>query len=133
MSPNAELVAAIFAEAARGNGRPYFDAFAEDAVWRTIGTTSWSGEFHGKTSILKDIFGPLRDKLDKRATIVSRIIDGGDVIVVQANGRNTTKDGRAYDNDYCFVMTFANGKVVRYEEYCDTELVTSVLGERVAS
>jgi len=61
------------------------------------------------------------------------LIDGGDVIVVQARGRNLTYDGRRYDNDYVFVIHFKDGKIVRYEEYCDTELIARVLPDRIAA
>jgi len=31
----------IFAEMAKGNGRPFVDAMAEDFCWTIIGTTKW--------------------------------------------------------------------------------------------
>jgi len=61
------------------------------------------------------------------------LIDGGDVIVLQAKGRNLTRDGKRYDNDYAFVIHFRDGKIARYEEYCDTELIARVLPERIAA
>lgn len=132
MSPNAKLITHVFDEVAKGNGQPFWEIVADNAVWRTIGTNSWGGSFTGKDSIVNDLFRPLGRKLASRATIPTRIIDGGDVIVVQARGKNTTHTGVAYDNDYCFVITMKDGKIVTYEEYCDTELVTQVLGDRLS-
>ena len=43
LSPNAQLVAAIFAEVAKGNGGPFWEACHDDVIWRTIGEGSWSG------------------------------------------------------------------------------------------
>jgi len=71
--------------------------------------------------------------LVERATIPTRLIDGGDVIVLQARGKNLTRDGQRYDNDYVFVIHFEDGKIVRYEEYCDTELIARVLPDRIAA
>jgi hypothetical protein len=34
-----------------------------------------------------------------------------------------TRDGQRYDNDYAFVIHFRDGKIARYEEYCDTDLI----------
>ena len=48
LSPNAQLVSAIFDEVGKGNGAPFWEACHDDVVWRTIGTGSWSGEFSGK-------------------------------------------------------------------------------------
>jgi hypothetical protein len=123
LSSNAQLVSVIFEEVARGNGAPFWEACHEDVVWRTIGAGSWSGEF----------FRPLNRVLVERATIPTRLIDGGDVIVLQARGRNLTRDGKRYDNDYAFVIHFRDGKIARYEEYCDTELIARVLPDRIAA
>lgn len=133
LSPNAQLVSAIFAEVAKGNGAPFWDACHEDVVWRTIGAGSWSGEFAGKQTIIEEIFRPLNRALVERATIATSVIDGGDVIVVQARGKNLTRDGQRYDNDYAFVIHFRNGRIARYEEYCDTDLIARVLPDRIAA
>jgi ketosteroid isomerase-like protein len=130
LSPNAQLVTRIFDEVAKGNGAPFWEAASDDMVWRAIGTGSWAGVYRGKQAIMDDLFRPLNRVLATRATIPTRIIDGGDFVVVQARGKNTTRDGQAYDNDYCFVIRFQDGKMVEYEEYMDTELAERVLGPR---
>jgi ketosteroid isomerase-like protein len=132
-SSNARLVSSIFEELSRGNGAAFWDACHDDVVWRTIGQGSWSGEFVGKQTIIEEIFRPLNRVLAERATIPTRIIDGGDVVVLQARGRNLTRDGKRYDNDYAFVIHFRQGKIARYEEYCDTELIARALPDRVAA
>jgi len=133
LSANAQLVSHIFDEVSKGNGAPFWEACHDDVVWRTIGEGSWSGEFSGKQTIIDEIFRPLNRVLVERSTIPTRLIDGDDVIVLQASGRNLTWDGQRYDNDYVFVMHFKDGKIARYEEYCDTELIARVLPDRVAA
>ena len=133
LSPNAQLVSHIFDEIAKGNGTPFWEACHDDVVWRTIGEGSWSGEFSGKQAIVDEIFRPLNRILVERATIPTRLIDGDDVIVVQARGRNLTRDGQRYDNDYVFVIHLEDSKIVRYEEYCDTELIARVLPDRITA
>lgn len=130
LSPNAQLVSDIFDQVAKGNGAPFWEACHDDVVWRTIGTGSWSGEFVGKQVVVDEIFRPLNRVLVERATIPTRVVDGGAVIVVQALGKNLTRDGQRYDNDYVFVIHFRDGKIARYEEYCDTDLIARVLPDR---
>ena len=132
LSPNAQLVSTIFDELAKGNGTPFWEACHADVVWRTIGEGSWSGEFAGKQTIIDEIFRPLNRVLVERATIPTRLIDGGEVVVLQAMGKNLTRDGQRYDNDYVFVIHFRDGKIARYEEYCDTDLIARVLPDRNA-
>ena len=133
LSPNAQLFSDIFEELTKGNGVPFWEACHDDVIWRTIGDSSWSGEFVGKQTIINEVFRPLNRALVERATVPTRIIDGIDVIVVQARGKNLTRDGQRYDNDYVFVIHFEQGKIVRYEEYCDTEMITRVLPDRIAT
>lgn len=133
LSRNAQLISDIFEEVAKGNGAPFWEACHDDIVWRTIGQGSWSGEFVGKQTIIDEIFRPLNRVLVERSTIPTRVVDGGEVVVVQARGRNLTRDGLRYDNDYAFVIHFKDGKIVRYEEYCDTELISRVLPDRNAA
>jgi ketosteroid isomerase-like protein len=127
------LISDIYDQVARGNGAPIWEACHDDQDWRTIGAGSWSGEFVGKQTIVDEIFRPLNRVLVERATIPTRVIDGGDVVVVQARGKNLTRDGRRYDNDYAFVIHFRDGKIARYEEYCDTDLIARVLPDREAA
>ena len=132
LSPNAQLVSTIFDELGKGNGTPFWEACHDDVVWRTIGKGSWSGEFAGKQTIIDEIFRPLNRVLVERATIPTRLIDGGEIVVLQAMGKNLTRDGQRYDNDYVFVIHFRDGKIARYEEYCDTDLIARVLPDRNA-
>jgi ketosteroid isomerase-like protein len=132
LSPNAQLVSDVFAEVAKGNGAAFWEACHDDVVWRTIGTGSWSGEFAGKQAVIDEIFRPLGRALAERATMPTRLIDGGDVVVLQARGRNLTRDGQRYDNDYAFVIHLRDGRIARFEEYCDTELIARVLPDRRA-
>ncbi len=131
LSPNAQRVAAIFDDLARGNAAPFWEACDEGLVWRTIGSGSWSGEFRGKQVVIDEIFRPLDRVLARRAIQPGRLIDGGDVVVLLARGTAVTRDGQRYDNDYAFVIHFHDGRIVRYEEYCDTALIDRVLPDRL--
>lgn len=132
MPANKDIITAIFAETAKGNGRPFVDALADDAVWIGRGQNSWSGVYRGKDSIVRDIFGNLRTRLDGANTCIpTRILADGDFAIVEAHGRNLLKSGQRYDNEYCFVIRMRDGKMVEITEYLDTELVTQRLGERI--
>jgi ketosteroid isomerase-like protein len=56
-----------------------------------------------------------------------RFIAEGDMVVVEARGRGTTKAGKPYDNTYCMVFRLANGKIEEVIEYSDTALIQAVL------
>jgi ketosteroid isomerase-like protein len=120
----------VFAETAKGNGRPFLEVFAEDASWRVMGTTGWSKTYRGKAAIMDDLIAPLRRVLaSPMRTHARRFIADGDIVVVEARGQNLTRDGKPYENDYCYIFEFRDGQVAALTEYADTELFRSALGE----
>jgi len=53
-----------------------------------------------------------------------RLLADGEYVVVECTGLNTTLDGKAYYNHYCWVCRFAEGQLQEISEYMDTQLVT---------
>lgn len=51
-----------------------------------------------------------------------KVLADGDTVVVEAVGNAVTGDGNDYANDYCFVITLADGKIVQINEYLCTAL-----------
>ena len=58
---------------------------------------------------------------------VNRVLADGDVVVIEAEGHATTGDGKAYDNQYCFVVTLRDGKIVQINEYLCSAYAEAVL------
>jgi uncharacterized protein len=120
----------VFSETARGDWQAFLDVLSEDAEWTVIGSTGWSKTYRGKPQILSDLFAPLRRVLaPPRTSHALYMIAEGNMVAVQGQGKNTTRDGRRYDNTYCWIFAFRDGQVRAVTEYADTELMRSVLGE----
>jgi uncharacterized protein len=119
----------IFSELSRGNIEPFFEAMADDMRWTWMGTGRWSHTFEGKESVVNGLFGAVRETLSESFDVIPHhFIAEGDHVVVEHSGRNTTPDGRPYDNRYCWVCRFADGRLREVREYMDTELVTETFG-----
>lgn len=133
MTDNHALIRRIFEATAVGDGRPFVEAIADDCVWRARGAGTWSGDYRGKTQIIKELLGPLGRRIEggRARTVATRIHDAGDFVVVEAEGRNRTVDGADYDNQYCFVIRLSEGRMVEIVEYLDTELAERALGPRL--
>lgn len=48
---NRAFLQGVFAETAKGNGRPFIDALADDVRWTIIGQTAWSRTYEGKRAV----------------------------------------------------------------------------------
>ena len=125
---NKRAMQAAFDELARGNGRPFVDLMADDFTWKITGTTAWSRTYRGKQSVRKDLLEPLFAQFATQYTNRAlRIIAEDDYVVVECRGSVTTRRGKPYNNEYCYVIRFADGKMRELTEYFDTELVTEAL------
>ena len=127
---NRKLMQEIFAGLANRDGTLFTASMAADFRWINIGSNKWSGTFEGKEAVLRDLLGPLRAKLMARSrTVAHRFFADGDYVIVEARGDNVTRDGKAYNNEYCFVFRLLDGKIKEVKEYSDTALVEAVLGD----
>lgn len=98
---NKQLLQAAFAELAVSNAKPFVALMADDFCWVCTGTTRWSQRYAGKQTVLDELFAPLRAKLGRITTIANRFTADGDTVVVEAQGRNTTRDGAGADSWRC--------------------------------
>ncbi len=117
---NKQSIKNMFAEVAKGNAQAFLGAMTDDVRYTLTGKTKFSKVFRG----------PLIGELVDGITITpDNLIADGDYVAMQAHGKATAKNGKSYNNTYCHVFKFSNGKVCEVTEYLDTELVTSVFGK----
>jgi len=124
-----QLLQQAFDALATGNGRPFVDLMADDFSWTIPGNATWSGTWRGKKAVREDLLAPLFARFaDIYTNQAIRFIAEDDCVVVECRGKVMTKTGKPYNNTYCYVCRFADGKMRELTEYMDTELAASVLG-----
>jgi uncharacterized protein len=127
-SENRQRLEAAFERLAEGDGREFIALMADDFSWTIKGTTAWSRRYDGKTAVLEELLGPLMAQFTGRyRNTAERMVAEGDFVVVQCRGDAETKAGARYDNDYCYVCRFEDGKLRELVEYLDTALVDAAL------
>jgi hypothetical protein len=125
---NKAALRTIFDATARGDGRPFVSALADDVRWTIIGSTAWSRTYAGKQAVLAELLGPLASQIDGANTIIAeRMIAEGDWVAVEGRGDNVTCKGVPYRNRYCWVIRMADGKMAEITEYADTQLIAEAL------
>jgi uncharacterized protein (TIGR02246 family) len=126
---NKRLMQEVFAALAQGDGKPFVDAMADDFSWTITGHSAWSRTWRGKQAVREELFRPLFARFAGTYTNrAHRFIAEDDHVVVECRGDVTTKSGQRYDNAYCYVCRFADGKLHELTEYMDTDLATRALG-----
>ena len=125
---NKKLMQTIFAGVAAGDRALYVDSLADDVTMTVTGQYSWSQTFHGKQSVLRDLYGYVASLLKYRRTVPFRIIADDEWVAVEARGDMETLAGERYDNHYCMIYRIENGKIHEIREYQDSTLCERVLG-----
>jgi ketosteroid isomerase-like protein len=126
---NKRVMQEIFSAMSRGDGRPLVAAMADDISWTISGTTAWSRTYRGKQAVIDELFRPLGRLLAGPMTqTAQRLVAEDNVVVVECRGHAVTKDGKPYDNSYCWVCRLEDGKLKELTEYLDTDLAVRVLG-----
>jgi uncharacterized protein len=125
---NKRLLQEAFAALETGDGRLFVACMADDFAWTITGTTPWSRRYAGKDVVRRDLLDPLFAQFAGRYTNTAlRFIADDDHVVVECRGHVATRSGQRYDNFYCYVCRFVEGRMVELTEYLDTALVERVL------
>ncbi|MEO8071752.1 MAG: nuclear transport factor 2 family protein [Acidobacteriota bacterium] len=126
---NKQLMKNVFAELSNRNSKPFGEILDDDVRWTIIGTTKWSKTYDGKQSVYEDLLEPLFARFaNQYKGVAKRIIAEDDYVVVEAHGNSKTNAGEDYNNEYCYIFRFDDGKVSEITEYCDTALIERTLG-----
>jgi uncharacterized protein len=131
-NPNTALVERIFGKVGAGfapiDAPLYLQSMTEDVSYTVPGTMKLSGVFRGRDAIVAGIFKPFMASLDGGIELAPDALFGeGDMVAMQAHGRARAKSGGRYDNTYCFVFRFRDGRIAEITEYLDTDLVRRAL------
>jgi ketosteroid isomerase-like protein len=125
---NRQRLQHIMAELDKGNGKPFVDAMADDFCWTIPGDTPWSRSYRGKQAVVSELLQPLYAQFVLPYISTTRsILADGDKVVVEFDGKVTTKAGKAYNNRYCYVFRMEGGQMKELMEYLDTALVMEAL------
>lgn len=128
MQANKALMQSIFSELEKGNGRPFVDAMADDFCWTFKSNGAWRGSYRGKQAVREELLAPLMAQFADRYTNTAlRLIAEGEHVVIECQGRVTTKSGQPYNNQYCYVCRIEGGQLKELTEYMDTALAEAVL------
>lgn len=111
----------------KGDAAGFLGSFSDDLDFNMPGTTPVSGHTKGLKNFVS-LVEKVAGYLDVLITIrVTNFIVCGDWVVTESDGHGVTKKGKDYDNHYCHLWQVRDGKIVKFVEYNDTDLIERVL------
>lgn len=108
-------------------------AYAEDGVLQTMGRTLISGTYTREQ--VAAAAGHIFEIFPEGITFtIHSMTAEEDRVAVEAESLGRHVSGQTYNNKYHFLARWRDGKITRWTEYCDTELITDILcgGQRPA-
>jgi uncharacterized protein len=123
---NKEIARKTWESAVKGDVDSAAANLAEEVSWMLPASVSPGGPMKGKqavTGFFKSLGTAFPGGLK---TEIRRVYGEGDVVVMELSNKGQSAKGKPYDNEYCFVLEFENGKVRRVREYTDTVKVREV-------
>jgi hypothetical protein len=123
---NRELVADAFDAWAKGEGS-VFDLLADDMVWTITGTSPLAGTYRGRREFLAQVIAPLSARLaEPIVPTVEAVYGDGDTVVVVWSGHAVARDGKPYDNRYCWIMRVDRDELVEVTAFFDAPTVADL-------
>jgi len=124
-----DFVTQLFNRWEQGDGQSFFNALAEDIRWTAIGNTPISGICTSRTEYLEKVYRPLFAFFTGPVRCqVRKIIGEGDTVVVQWHGGASTRSGRPYSQEYCWVIQVEGETIKEVYGYFDTAAVLELVG-----
>ena len=130
MAITLDQVREIFKRLENGNADEFFTHVSDDVDWTVEGYHPLAGRYRSKADFLGHTFEKLAKVLPQGTQLqVEHALMCGDWAVVELHSLATAKNGLRFDNRYCWVCRFRDGKIVEVRAYLDSALVARLFEE----
>ena len=120
---NTAVVQDMYAAFSRGDIPRLVSHCADEIVWHAVygcgPQVPFSGERRGKDAIV-EFFRIVAETENFQTFEPREFIATGDAVVTLGHYTATTNVGKQFDGDFAMVFHLRNGKVVRFQEFCDS-------------
>jgi ketosteroid isomerase-like protein len=130
MAISSDYVRKLFKGLENGDGSAFFAHVADDVHWTVMGTHPLAGDYRSKADFIAGTFAKLGLVLPKGTQLhVEHLFVDGDRALVELRSLATAVNGMRFDNRYCWIVFFEDGKIVRVRAYLDSAMVAQLFKE----
>lgn len=119
-------IAVKFFEALSSGSESYLDFYNDDSIIWTAGNNAIGGT-RNKREIIDFAQGILAAFPTGISFNITGITAENERVAVEVSGEAIHSSGEAYNNQYHFLLTIKNGKILKLKEYMDTQLAAKIL------
>ena len=124
MNMNHEAIKAHYAASDRKDVEAMMAPITNQTVWTEMAGFPYAGTYVGPAAIIAGVFKRIGEEWDDYAFSLERLIDGGSTVVgIGTYSGAYKRTGKAMRARVIHVWDMDDGKVVRFEQFTDTELV----------
>jgi len=122
------ILDAFAVKAETGSNQALIDLFAEDLVWTIQGSGALCRRYESREDFVENCLKVLGARIDGSIrSEVKYCLAEDDRVVLLWKGSGRTIWGEPYDNDYCWIFRFQEGRIVEGMAYIDTHLLDRVM------
>lgn len=122
-----QYVSQIFERLECGDSEAFFESVADDVDWTVMGTHPLAGHYRNKADFIAGTFAKLAPLLSGGVQLrVQHLHVAANQATVELRSMATAKNGMRFDNRYCWVMCFEEGRIVKVRAYLDSAMVAEL-------
>ena len=119
-------IAIKFFEALSSGSQAYLDFYNDESIIWTAGENAIGGT-RNKREIIDFAQGILAAFPTGISFNITGITAENERVAVEVSGEAIHASGEPYNNQYHFLLTIKNGKILKLKEYMDTQLAAKIL------
>ena len=126
---NLEIVESAYEGFNSGDIESVLATFHDDIEWTVLEGSRYGGSYHGPDAVAEEVFAGTATDYEGFQATPHRYVGGGDTIVVLGELAGTVRDtGEEMKVPFAHVCDLEDGKLVRFTDYHDTEMLGRAFG-----
>jgi ketosteroid isomerase-like protein len=126
---NVDFVKSVYAAFGAGDVPKVLGSMHPQIQWTNTAGYKYGGVYRSPQAVLENVFAKIQADFESFSIDVGRLIDGGNVVVMQghyvAKGKATGKSVRAA---VAHAVEISDGKIVRFDQYVDSATINPIIG-----
>lgn len=125
---NADIIREHYTASDRGDLDGMLAPLAPDVQWTEAAGFPYAGTYIGPDAVAANVFQRIQEDWDDYTVAIDEVLDAGDAVVGIGTYSGTyRRTGRFFAARVAHVWRLADGRVVAFEQFTDTELVSRAL------